>query len=84
MATEETIRSTLEERFLFQFDDQITRESNLFEVGVADSYGIIEIISFLEDNFSIKFTDDELLSPLWSNLAGMTELVTRKTKGWKA
>jgi len=68
----------LEEQLLIEFGAAIGPDTNLFEAGVLDSFGLIELVKFIEKEFSISIEDDEIASPALSSLAGMTALVERK------
>ena len=75
--TVDVIRGYIEENFLISFD-QATYADNtdLFEAAVIDSYGMIDLISFLESRFGVEFSDDDLLSPDLTNVAGMASMVS--------
>lgn len=68
----------LESQLLIEFGSAIGPETNLFEAGVLDSFGLIELVKFLEKEFSISIEDEEIASPALASLAGMTSLVERK------
>lgn len=68
----------LESQLLIELGAEIGPETNLFEAGVLDSFGLIELVKFIEKEFSISITDDEIASPALASLAGMAELVARK------
>ena len=77
-----TLRAYVESTFLVKLDgNPLSASSNLFEAGVIDSYGVVEMVSFIEHELGVKLTDDELLSPDLSSVAGMTELVSKKKRG---
>ncbi len=70
----------IEESMLVKFGENgIDEETDLFEAGIMDSYGLVEIVTFMESEFAVSFVDEELLSPQWSTLAGMVELVSSKS-----
>jgi acyl carrier protein len=76
-----TLRNYVESTFLVKLDGApLSASSNLFEAGVIDSYGVVEMVSFIERELGVKLTDDELLSPELSSVAGMTALVSRKKR----
>ena len=58
--------------------DQVKDESKIFEEGLFDSMGFILLISFIEETFSIKAKDSELLAPNFASLNAMADYVTRK------
>jgi acyl carrier protein len=78
---EQKIRAFLAQRFLVAFDDVITPESDLFQLGFIDSYSYIELVQYIETEFSLTFTDDEIMSNVMVSLAGITDLVRRKRAG---
>jgi acyl carrier protein len=69
----------VEETFLVKFDGAILGyDSNLFEKNVIDSYGLVDMIGFLERSFGIEFSDAEMISPNLVTLNGITEMVQDK------
>lgn len=79
LAVDQTIKTYLTQQFLFTFDEQtVTQETNLFSAGYIDSFGFVELIAFLEAEFKLKFTDEELLSNTLNSLAGLTAAVEGK------
>lgn len=75
---EEKIRKFLTRQFLFEFDEAITADSDLFELGLVDSYGFVELVTFLESEFAIQFTEDEIVDGGLNTLAGITAAVSAK------
>ena len=47
----ERIRAFVIENFLFGNDDGLSDESSFLEEGIIDSTGILELVSFLEEEF---------------------------------
>jgi D-alanine--poly(phosphoribitol) ligase subunit 2 len=69
----------LEENFLFKFDGEIiSQNKNLFQEGLIDSFGLIDLVSYIEDRWNFELNDDDLTSPLISSLDGLTNLVFMK------
>ncbi len=56
----EKIRAFILENFLFGEGDGLKDDSSFLEDGIIDSTGILELVSFLEEEFSITVEDDEL------------------------
>ncbi|MEM7129849.1 MAG: acyl carrier protein [Chloroflexota bacterium] len=72
---EEKIKEYMTQQFLFEFDEiSVTSETNLFSSGYIDSFGFVELITFLETEFEITFTDEELLS---NSLNSLDSIVTQ-------
>ena len=55
------IRLFIVENFLFGKDEGLTDDSSFLEEGIIDSTGILELVSFLEEEFSISVDDEELI-----------------------
>lgn len=74
----EKIREFIETTFLFKFGNDVTEESNLFELKIIDSFGYIQLISYLEKEFNVKFTEKEFLSNVLVSLSSIVECVLKK------
>jgi acyl carrier protein len=61
MAYQEKIRDFIVKNFLFGDAGKLTDSTSLLNAGIIDSTGILEIVSFLEEQFKITVNDDELL-----------------------
>ncbi len=72
------LKAYVESTFLVSLDGDLTPESNLFDAGVIDSYGVVEMVGHIERVFGVSFTDEELLSPKLASLQGMAEMVDQK------
>ena len=71
------IRTFLENQCLFEFNDEITQETNLFKEGLMDSYSFIELINYLENNFDVKFQQHELLASNFCSLNAILKNLAR-------
>jgi len=72
------IRAFIVEEFLFGDDSELTDDMSLFENGIVDSTGILELINFLEERYAIKVDDDELSPENFDSLAKITAYVSKK------
>lgn len=70
------LRTFMEERFLI--DDTLGPDVDLFEAGIVDSFGLIEMVAFLESDFAVSFSKQDFMSPRLSTLAGIAGLVHEK------
>jgi acyl carrier protein len=55
------IRAYIVENFLFGDDSELDGSTSFLGNGIIDSTGILELVAFLETEFSIKIQDEELL-----------------------
>ncbi|WP_406012011.1 acyl carrier protein [Streptomyces sp. NBC_00984] len=78
MATTDKIRQYLEERFLFEFDDVITPDTDLFKAGVIDSFGYVRMMSFLESEFSVEISAEDILENVFVTLTTIDEFIQKK------
>ncbi|WP_186386684.1 MULTISPECIES: phosphopantetheine-binding protein [unclassified Stappia] len=72
------IRDFIENQFLIEFDDSFPEDSDLFKEGVMDSFGYVQLIRFLEQEFDIRFTEQEMTGDVLVSLVQIRETVARK------
>lgn len=58
--------------------DSLPKDSSLVSLGILDSYGVIEIVEFLEDTWGISIMDDEVTTELMGSINKMAKLVHSK------
>jgi acyl carrier protein len=72
------LEAFVRERFLVRADDaRFTRTTSLWDEGYVDSTGVVEVIAFLEQTFSITLPDEALFSPEFRSIAGIASLVAQ-------
>lgn len=57
--------------------ERIGPEDNLFELGILDSMGVVQVVTFLETHFGIRMSEDELASPEFTCVRGLVGIVLR-------
>lgn len=78
---ETIIKSFMTKQFLFEFNDKdITVKTDLFKSGLVDSYGFVELVSFIESEFQIKISNEELVSGSMNSVSGMVDMIDEKLK----
>jgi acyl carrier protein len=55
----------------------------LIDQGIVDSLGILSLLTFLEQKFSVKITDDELTPENFATPAAMARMIRDKLMGQK-
>jgi len=55
------IKTFIIENFLFGNADGLNDDTSFLEEGIIDSTGVLELITYLEEEFSIKVEDEELI-----------------------
>ena len=69
------------ENFLFgDAETKFTYSDSFMENGIIDSTGILEIITYIEENFEIKIEDDEILPENLDSIDNLVNFINRKGK----
>ena len=74
----EKIREFVVENFLFGKDDGLKDDTSFLDEGIIDSTGILELVSFLEDEFDIAVEDEELIPENLDSIANVTAYLEKK------
>jgi acyl carrier protein len=61
-------------------NDKIRDESLIFKEGYFDSMGFMVLITFIEEEFSIKTFDNDLTEENFESINAITDFISRKTK----
>jgi acyl carrier protein len=56
------------DNFLFGENGTMKNDTNFFEKGIIDSTGILELVSFIEEEFNVTVEDDEIVTSNFSSL----------------
>ena len=78
MGEQQRIKDFILSNFLFTNDaSAISNDASLIGQGVIDSTGILELIVFLETEFSIKIADDEMTPANFDSIDAIAAFVDR-------
>ena len=75
------VREFIVDNFLFGDDSDLSNDSLFFESGIVDSTGILEIVTFLEENFEISVADEELIPENFSSIETIDHYLKKKLNG---
>lgn len=79
MSTKDKIRGYILENFLFTDDQSALSNSDSFlEKGLVDSTGILEIITFIEDDFNLSIEDDEMVPENLDSVDNIIAFIAKK------
>ncbi|MBF0298298.1 MAG: acyl carrier protein [Oligoflexia bacterium] len=53
---------------------------SLIEEGILDSYSIIEVVNYIEEEFHVSVGDDELVKDNFGSLINMADFIIKKSK----
>jgi acyl carrier protein len=78
-AVEATIRDFLAANyFLGEDPGALSPSVSLIEAGLIDSTGVLELVGFLEEKFTIRITNEELLPENLDSIENIVAFVSRK------
>jgi acyl carrier protein len=72
------VRAFLVESFLLGDDDGFADDESLLDAGIVDSTGVMEVVTFLEETFSITIDDEELIADNLDSVDRLAAFVQRK------
>lgn len=75
----ETTKQFIIDNFLFGNGEKLNYDTPLFEKGIIDSTGVLELVAFIEDNFNVIVADDELVLENFSSLNAIEKFLNSKT-----
>ncbi len=74
------IREFIVENFLLgQKSDDFTDSVSLLDIGIIDSTGILELVEFVEGNYSIKIDDHELVPENLDSVDNLVNFIQKKS-----
>ena len=80
MDRKELIRNFIKENFLFGSNDtEIHDEDSFLENGIVDSTGVLELVSFVENEFGIEVKDEELVPENFDSIEKLAQYIERKS-----
>lgn len=80
-STRDAIRKFVSETFMVDFDVEATPETDLFEAGFIDSFGFVELVIFLEQEFGVKLDEEDFNAPAIGTLAGIQAITVQRLGG---
>ena len=79
-AIREAIFDFIKETFIYDEETAavVSDQSNLIDDGIVDSFGIHEILAFLEGHFKIEIEDAEVVPENFSSIEALSNFVFSK------
>ncbi len=78
MTTEQRVRQFIVENFYLSDPASIDDDTLLVTNGIVDSTGMLEVIAFLEDQFAIRISDQEMTPENLESVSRISRFVARK------
>ena len=82
--TRERIKGFLIDNFLFGDEEGLEDQTSFLDAGIVDSTGILELVDFLDDEFNIKISDDEILPENLDSINNIINFLEKKNVVSKA
>lgn len=73
-----TIREFVQKNFLFGMEMKFSDEASFLEQGIIDSTGVLELVTFLEEEYGISVADEELVPENLDSIANVVRYVEAK------
>ena len=62
-------------------EEDILIDQGLMGEGIIDSFGFVEFVAFIEEDFDIEFEDDEINEVNFANLVMISQFILKKLVG---
>ncbi len=78
MEHKQAIREFVVENFLFGEANGMQDDTSFLEEGIIDSTGILELVTYLEDEYAISVEDEELIPENLDSINNVANYLQRK------
>lgn len=78
--TQQRIRHFIFDKFPLARKRQLAEDASLLETGIVDSIGILEIVTFVEEEFDVKVADEDLVPENFGTIAGIAAFIESKAQ----
>ena len=80
MDIKEEIKEFFEDNFMAEFDDDFGDDESFLDNGLIDSTGVLELVLFLEENYSFKVADEEITPENLDSFDNLIKYINTKRK----
>ena len=75
-----SLRQFIKENFLFGQDLTFADHDSFLELGVVDSTGVLELVTFIEDRYQITIEDEELVPENLDSIENLIRFIAGKAQ----
>ncbi len=76
---EEILRSFIEEKILYSPDGFVfSDETSFLENGIVDSTSVLELVTFIEEQFGFSIKDSEVIPENFDSIASLAKYIRSK------
>ncbi|MGD9489385.1 MAG: acyl carrier protein [Calditrichaceae bacterium] len=69
------------ENFMVDMVKEYSADTSLLENGIIDSTGVLELVAYIEQNYSIKIDDEEIIPENLDSLINIENFIKNKMNG---
>lgn len=79
MDVKEQIRRYVAENFLFSDNGfELGNDESFLEAGVVDSLGVLELVTFVEEEFDVQVADEDIVPDNFDSVDQLAHYIDRK------
>ncbi|MFH1129697.1 MAG: acyl carrier protein [Pseudomonadota bacterium] len=79
MGIEQQLQEYIIENFMYSGEvDKLSLDLHLFDNGIVDSTGVLELVAFLEESFELQVDDSEMVPENFATISQLAAFVRRK------
>lgn len=79
MSVKQQIKTYVAENFIFSSNGfDLDEDESFLDAGVVDSLGVLELVTFVEETFTIQVADDEIVPDNFDSVNNMSAYIERK------
>ena len=82
MEIEQKIKTYIAQNLIFSGDEfKYPEDASFLEEGIVDSLGVMELVSFVEDQFGVGVDDQDITPENFDSVTKLAEYIRRKQNG---
>ena len=75
----ESVKKFILDNFLFESDENaVAYDDSFLEKGIIDSTGVMELVSYIEEEFKVSVDDDELVPENLDSINNLAVFIKKK------
>ena len=74
------VKDYIEKNFVYDQETNLKVDESLLDSGLVDSTGILEVVSFIEESFSVSIEDEEMVPDNLDSVDKIASFIVRKTQ----
>jgi acyl carrier protein len=72
------VQEFIVENFMFGDDNGLNEDTSLLDEGIVDSTGVLELVSFLEEQYDLSIEEDEFIPENLDSLKNIDQFIKHK------